>query len=370
MAGTLVVTNDFPPRIGGIESFVAQLCDLLDQDVVVYTSGPHGAAAGDRHRGYPVVRDGTLLLPTPATARRAAQLLRAHGAERVLFGAAAPLGWMAPALRRAGAERVVALTHGHEVWWASVPGGRAVMRRIGDDCDHLTTISAYAESRIRPALSGPARARILRMPPPVDLARFRPADHPAADDLLRCVAVGRFVVQKGFDTLVRAWQQVRRALTGLPAELVLVGDGPERERLRRLCVTLEVTDSVRFCGALPSEGVLAELQRGTVFALPMRTRLAGLNAEGLGLAALEAAACGLPVVVGDSGGAGETVQHGDTGYVVPSSDPGALARRLVELLADPAGAAAMGQRGRRYVARHFGSDQVRATLRSALGLGG
>lgn len=368
MPRTLVVTNDFPPRIGGIESFVAQLCDLLDRDVIVYTSGPEGAAATDRHRGYPVVRRGTVMLPTPATARQASQLLRSHGADRVLFGAAAPLAWMAPALRRAGAERVVALTHGHEVWWATVPGGRAVMRRIGDHCDHLTTISGYAESRIRPALSAPAADRMLRMAPPVDLDRFRPVGRRPTDGVLRCVSVGRFVAQKGFDTLIRAWRLAVDALPELSAELVLVGDGPERDRLRQLCDALAVTGSVRFTGALSSDGVRAELQAGSVFALPMRTRLRGLNAEGLGLAALEAAACGLPVVVGDSGGAPETVRHGDTGYVVRSADPGALSRRLVELLGNPAAARAMGERGRRFVAERFGSEQVRATLRCALGL--
>ena len=132
------MTNDFPPRIGGIESFVHDLCRLLDDDVVVLTSGPDGAAAADLGRPHPVVRTGSVLLPTPAAARRAVRLLHRSGATRVLFGAAAPLGLLAPTLRRAGATRVVALTHGHEVWWARVPGSRSLLRRIGDACDHLT----------------------------------------------------------------------------------------------------------------------------------------------------------------------------------------------------------------------------------------
>ncbi|MGI3780666.1 MAG: glycosyltransferase, partial [Janthinobacterium lividum] len=161
MPTTLVVTNDFPPRIGGIESFVAHACRLLDDDVVVYTSGPPGSAATDADRPFPVVRDGALLLPSARVARRAADLLRSYGASRVLVGAAMPLGLLAPRLRRAGAETVVALTHGHEVWWATVPGARAALRRVGDACDHLTTISDYTAGRIGPALGPAARTRLL-----------------------------------------------------------------------------------------------------------------------------------------------------------------------------------------------------------------
>ena len=128
MPASLVVTNDFPPRIGGIESFVAQACHLLDDDVAVLTSGPPGASTTDATRPYPVVRAGGLLLPTPAVARQAAGLLRDVGAIRVLVGAAMPLGLLVPALRRAGAEVAVALTHGHEVWWAALPGARTAAR--------------------------------------------------------------------------------------------------------------------------------------------------------------------------------------------------------------------------------------------------
>src|SRR5829696_8554179 len=152
MPTTLIITNDFPPRIGGIESFIGDLCELLDGDVVVYASGPPGGTATDAVRRYPVVRDGSLLLPIPRVAERARIVLRRFGATRVLFGAAAPLGLLAPSLRRAGAQVVVGLTHGHETWWATLPGARQVLRRIGEACDHLTTISEYTSARIRPAL--------------------------------------------------------------------------------------------------------------------------------------------------------------------------------------------------------------------------
>ena len=368
MPTTLVVTNDFPPRIGGIESFVAQVCRLLDDDVLVYTSGPPGAARTDATRPYPVVRDGALLLPTPRVARRAADLLRTSGASRVLVGAAMPLGLLAPGLRRAGAAAVVALTHGHEVWWATLPGARAALRRVGDACDHLTTISGYTATRIGPALSPEARDRLRRLAPLVDPDVFHPgtARLSAAPTV---VAVGRFVAQKGVDVLLRAWPGV---VAGLGHErrprLVLVGDGPQAPHLRRLVEQLGVAGTVTFTGALDPRGVADRLRDADVFALPVRTRWAGLNPEGLGLAALEAAACGLPVLVGDSGGAPETVVDGVTGRVLPGDDPAAWTRALLALLGDPPVAAAMGARGREHVEERFGRGPARRTLRAALRL--
>jgi phosphatidylinositol alpha-1,6-mannosyltransferase len=365
---TLVLTNDFPPRIGGIESFVATVCRLLDDDVVVLASGPPGAGRTDADRAFPVVRHGELLLPTPRVARRAAELLRAYGATRVVIGAAMPLGLLAPGLRRAGAERVVALTHGHEVWWATVPGARTALRRVGDACDHLTTISDYTARRIAPALSPAARSRLLRLPPPVDVDRFRPLPHPAAESPT-VVAVGRFVAQKGFDLLLRAWPGVVAGLgPSRRPRLVLVGDGPQATALRRLAAQPGSAGTVIFTGALDAAGVVARLRTAHVFALPVRTRWAGLNPEGLGLAALEAAACGLPVLVGDSGGAPETVLDGVSGRVLPGDDAGAWTRALLELLGDPVAAAAAGERGRGLVAGRFGLGPARSTLRAALAL--
>lgn len=371
-ATTLVITNDFPPRIGGIESFVAEVCDVLDSDVVVYTSAAPGADRYDATRPYPVVRDPGPLLPGPRAARRAAALVRATGARRVLFGAAAPLALLTPGLRRAGASRVVALTHGHEVWWAGVPGARSALRRIGDNVDHLTTISQFTADRIAPVLSASARSRLRRLPPPVDVTTFTPGPgRPSARTRgPRAVAVGRLVAQKGFGTLLVAWRRVIDLWPAgmIPPELVVVGDGPQRVRLTRLAHTLQLGDTLTWTGALPRLEVVGWLQRCDVFALPVRTRLGGLNPEGLGLAALEAAACGLPVVVGDSGGAPETVRHGQTGYVVSPDRSGALADRITYLLRNPNVARQMGSQGRDFVVHTWGRDAASTTLRSILGL--
>jgi phosphatidyl-myo-inositol dimannoside synthase len=344
---TLIITNDFPPRVGGIESFVSDVCELLDHDVVVYAPGTSGAAASDRDCPFPVIRNGPLMLPTPRIAARAVGLLGEFGATRVIFGAAAPLGLLAPVLRRAGARHMVGLTHGHETWWARVPGARQLLHRIGESCDHLTTISGFTERLIASALSPDARGRLLRLAPPVDLGSFRPPEAVAARSARRCIAVARLIRRKGMATLLRAWRTVidRAAASGAGRELVLVGDGPQRPRLERSIHELGLSDHVRLVGALPRSAVIGQLQRADVFALPVRTLLAGLNPEGLGLAVLEAAACGLPVIVGHSGGAPETVRDGDTGFVVPSDDHQLLAERLSLLLDDPTLALQMGLAG-------------------------
>ena len=379
---TLVVTNDFPPRIGGIESFVAQACGFLDDDVVVLTSTAPGSARWDAAGGYPVERLPGPLLPTAAVGRAAVDLLRRSGADRVLFGAAAPLALLAPTLRAAGADRIVALTHGHETWWATVPGSRTLLRRIGDEVDVLTTISDYVTERIAAALSQAGRAKLVRLPPPVDLDIFRPASPSTTSgartsitgdsSTKRVVGVGRMVRRKGFDSLLDAWGLLVRASSTMARrrhELVLVGDGPERRRLERQARRSGL-GGVMFTGALDPSGVLAQLQRADVFALPFRTRLGGLDPEGLGLAALEAAACELPVVVGRSGGAPETVEHGRTGYVVEPDDPYELATRLSDLIADPDHARELGAAGRRFVSDRYGAERARRILRTALGLSG
>lgn len=186
----------------------------------------------------------------------------------------------------------------------------------------------------------------------------------------RVVGVGRLVRRKGFDTLLDAWGLLGRGSTSVAGpELVLVGDGPERSSLERQ-VRRSRLRRVTFTGALDRTGVLAQLHRADVFALPVRTRLAGLDPEGLGLAALEASACGLPVVVGRSGGAPETVRPGRTGYVVEPDDPYELATRLADLLADPARARELGAAGRVFVGDRYGADRARRVLRAALGLPG
>jgi phosphatidylinositol alpha-1,6-mannosyltransferase len=361
---TLIVTNDFPPRPGGIQAFVHELALRRPaESVVVYCSTPtaRGAAAWgdpaafDLRQPFPVVRESTpVLLPTPAATRRAARILRIARCDSVLFGAAAPLGLMAPALRAAGARRIVGLTHGHEAGWAALPGARAALRSVGEHTDHLTYLGDYTRRRLARALSPAAAARLRPLAPGVDTGRFRPGAGGAAVRERHgltgrpvVVCVSRLVARKGQDTLLRAWPRV---LADVPdAALLLVGGGPDRRRLAALARDRGVAHAVRFAGDVPAAELPAHYDAGDVFAMPCRTRNGGLDVEGLGIVYLEASASGLPVVAGDSGGAPDAVRDGDTGLVVDGRRPGPTARALVRLLRDPDAAAAMGARGRAWV---------------------
>ena len=370
---TLIVTNDFPPRRGGIQSFVHGLaCSLPPGQVAVYAPAWEGAAEFDARQAFPVVRHPTsLMLPVPSVARRAARAVRDYGCDTVLFGAAAPLGLLAPSLRRAGARRAVALTHGHEAGWAALPGAQGLLRRIGDVVDVVTYLGEYFRVRLARALSGPAAARMVRLAPGVDVTAFRPgAGSAAVRERLGlggrpvAVCVSRLVPRKGQDTLIRAWPR-RRASVGEAAQL-LVGDGPYGARLHALARDYGVAGSVTFTGPVTPGELPAYYDCGDVFAMPCRTRRGGLDVEGLGIVYLEASAAGLPVVGGDSGGAPEAVLDGESGYAVPGRDVAAVARRVAELLGDPATARAMGEKGRAWVEREWAWEQVGARLTAIL----
>ncbi|NIK60538.1 glycosyltransferase family 4 protein [Kribbella shirazensis] len=369
----LVVTNDFPPRQGGIETFVRSLCDELP-DVVVYTSREPGDTAYDATLPFPVIRDRTsTLLPTARATRRAVQLMHEYDADRVLFGAAAPLGLMGPALRRAGARRIVAMTHGHETWWAGVPGVRRALRRIGDAADALTTVSAWCAEQIAPALSPAAVRRMHRLTPGVDTKRFHPGcggeqirKGLGLDGVPVVACVSRLIRRKGQDTLIRAWPSVRQEVPD--AALLLVGGGPDREYLEELAASVGVADAVVFTGAVPWAEIPPYVDAADVFAMPCRTRRFGLEPEALGIVTLEASAAGKPVVVGDSGGAADTVRHGTTGYLVDPYNPAAVGVRIVELLTNAQHGVALGAAGRKWVEDEWSWRRTGSTLRELLGV--
>lgn len=376
MRRTLLVTNDFPPRPGGIQSYLHALATRLPgDDLVVYApawNGPPGRHTEfDARQPFPVVRHpGSLMLPVPDVLRRAADIVRTQRCETVWFGAAAPLALLTPRLRAAGAQRVVACTHGHEVGWSMLPGARGALRRIGSAVDVVTFVSHYTRSRFAAAF-GPMAA-LEHLPSGVDTDVFRP--DPAAREELRrryglgerpvVVCVSRLVPRKGQDVLVRALPAIRRRVPD--AALLLVGDGPDRQRLERLVVESGVEDHVVVAGAVPWGELPAHYAAGDVFAMPCRTRHGGLDVEGLGIVYLEAAATGLPVVAGRSGGAPETVRDGVTGHVVDGQDVTAVADAVAGLLADAELAATMGKAGREWVCRSWRWDDLTARLAAFL----
>jgi phosphatidylinositol alpha-1,6-mannosyltransferase len=373
MPRVLLVSNDFPPRPGGIQAYLHQLAMALPAGAIaVYAPDWPGAAAFDASLPFPVVRHpGTLMLPTPAVLQRAIGVLRELRCETAWFGAAAPLALLGPALRRVGIRRVVASSHGHEVGWSMLPPGRMALRRIGSDADVVTAVSRYTRRRIASAF-GPHTALELLLPG-VDCDAFHP-DPGARIEIRRrhrlgdapvVLCVGRLVARKGQDMLVRALPAIRRQVPG--ATLLLVGDGPGRTMLRRLAESCGVADAVVWAGSVPWSALPAYYAAGDVFAMPCRTRGRGLDVEGLGLVYLEAAATGLPVVVGDAGGARETVRPGDTGELVDGRDLAAVTRTTATLLADPERASAMGHCGRRWMQEEWRWSSQAARLAALLG---
>jgi len=373
MPKVLVVTNDFPPRAGGIQSFVHALAAGLPAgSVTVYAPAWPGATEFDAAQPFPVERHpSSLMLPVPSVARRAARLLHRDGCDTVLFGAAAPLGLLAPALRRAGARRLVAITHGHEAGWAVLPGARSLLRRIGDSTDAVTYLGEYTRVRLARALSPAAAARMTRLTPGVDTSAFRPgAGGAAVRERLGLggrpvtVCVSRLVPRKGQDTLIRAWPEVLAAVPD--ALLLIVGGGRYRAALARLAARTGVAGSVVFAGPVPWPELPAYYDAGDVFAMPCRTRRQGLDVEGLGIVYLEASAAGLPVIGGDSGNAPDAIRPGETGYVVPGRRPAGLVAALVELLTDPAVARVMGEKGMAWVDQEWRWDLVSQRLQRIL----
>src|SRR4051794_10430819 len=359
MARTLLVTNDFPPRPGGIQQFVHNLAVRQPAgSVVVYASTWRGAAKFDAEQPFEVVRaDTSVLLPTPRVAQRAAELARAHGCDTVWFGAAAPLGLLADGLRRdGGIHRAVALTHGHEIGWAALPGARQLLRRIAHGTDVITYLGEYQRVRLDRALHG--LTHLHRLTPGVDVEAYHPgvdgtavrARHGLSDRPV-IVCVSRLVPRKGQDMLIRALPTIRRRVPG--AALLIVGGGPYRDKLRALARAEGVESDVIFTGSVRWEDLPAHYAAGDVYAMPCRTRSAGLDVEGLGIVYLEASATGLPVLAGDSGGAPDAVVAGETGVVVDGHSASAVAEAVIDLLRNPAGAAAMGEKGRSWIEREW-----------------
>ena len=367
-----MVTNDFPPRPGGIQSYLHALASRLPaHELIVYAPSWDSHSRFDGDQPFEVVRHpGTLMLPTPAVARRAREIIRAERCESVWFGAAAPLALLAPGLRDAGAARIVASTHGHEVGWSMLPVARQALRRIGSTTDVVTYVSRYTRSRFASAF-GPMAA-LEHLPSGVDTDRFQPdtlarkeiRDRYGLGDRPVVVCVSRLWPRKGQDMLIRALPEIRQRVPD--AALLLVGGGPYHGRLVALADQLEMSRHVVFTGRVPWDELPAHYVAGDVFAMPCRTHGRGLDVEGLGIVYLEASASGLPVVAGNSGGAPEAVLPGETGHVIDGRQLAPLADTIATLLADPDHAAIMGEAGRRWVTDHWQWDRIATRLADLL----
>ena len=359
MKRTLFITNDFGPRAGGIETFIIGLIQRLPHaSTIVYTSSQGDTreydAAWLAEYGVQVIRDrAKILLPTPRVIRAVTKLIKLEGIETVAFGAAAPLAIMSSALRRAGVRRIVALTHGHEVWWSKVFPFTVAMRRIGTSTDALTYLGEFTRKAISAALTAKAGDAMVKIAPGIDTDHFAPVDATILRESLGLtgkrviVSVGRLVHRKGQDYLIEAMSAIVQEIP--QAHLVLVGEGPYREHLVKLVQKYSLDGYVTFIGRIQYAELPKYICLGDAFAMPSRSRFRGLEVEGLGIVYLEASACGLPVIAGASGGAPDAVIEGVTGVVVDGQDIAAIAVAAINLLNDPELATKMGIAGRDWI---------------------
>ena len=366
MGRTLVITNDFPPRPGGIQTFGYEIVRRFDpESVTVLTSNWEGAAEFDAAQDFKIVRANTqTLVPSKSTLSMAREIVVAENITRVLFGAAAPLGLLAAPLRKLGVTNIVGMTQGHETGWAMTPGTRQALRKIGNDTDYLTYISEYTHKKIAKALSPSAAARMRRIVPGVDSTEFSP-DNLSSGNQLRTelgwidrpviVCVSRLMARKGQDELIRALPMIQQTVAN--ASLIIVGDGPYRKDLERLVKKLGLENFVHLTGKVSQTELSKWYAAGDIFAMPCRTRMGGWDVEGLGIVFLEGSATGLPVIVGDSGGAVDAVIDGETGFLVDGTNTAEIADCIAYLFSNPDVAKKMGEAGRKWVTQEWTWDQ-------------
>ena len=337
----LLVTNDFPPKFGGIQSYLWELWRRLPPEGIhVMTTRHPKAAAWDAAQAYPVTRTREqVLLPTPALARRIDALADEVGASLVVLDPALPVGLLGPRLRHPYAV----VLHGAEI---AVPGrlpaSRDALGYVLRHAVHLIAAGPYPAVEAARAVGGRSRLPpVTIVPPGVDTTRFRPLS-PAERTTARerfgldpaarlVVSVSRLVPRKGMDVLIEA---AARLAPGRPdLQVGIGGAGRDHGRLARLAESTGAP--VRFLGRVPEDDLPALFGSADVFAMCCRNRWAGLEQEGFGIVFLEAAACGVPQVAGRSGGAADAVADGETGAVVADpSDPVAVADAIGRLLDD------------------------------------
>ena len=362
MSNTLVITNDFPPRPGGIQTFCYELVRRFEpEQVSVLTSNWDGAVEFDAAQKFTTVRAKTkTLLPDKRTLAMAREIVVANDVTRVVFGAAAPLGLLASSLRKLGVTKIVGITQGHETGWAMTPGLKQALRKIGNDVDHLTYLNEYTHTKISRALSPHAIQAMRQILPGVNSQEFTPTNS-IAGLVLRSnigwanrpviVCVSRLMTRKGQDKLIQALPSVHKSVPF--ASLIIVGDGPYRKHLEKLTDDLGLRDNVHFTGKVDQDQLANWYAAGDVFAMPCRTRVGGWDVEGLGIVFLEASATGLPVVVGDSGGAVDALLDGVTGFLVNGNNVSEISDRLSQLLSDQELARRMGAAGRSWVMQEW-----------------
>lgn len=371
----LLVTNDFPPKVGGIQAYLWELWSRLDPaEFVVLTASSHPDAAAfdaeQAERGIRIKRmSHPVLLPTPGVVRRVRTVARRYDAGLVVLDPALPLGLIGP---RLGLPYAVVL-HGAEVAIPGrLPGGRQALAHVLRGASLAISAGGYPAAEGERA-AGAQMPPVVNIPPGVDIDRFHPLDADersavraelgVADEALLVVSVSRLVPRKGMDVLVEAAVRLRPSFPGMT--VLIAGDGRERSRLAMQAATSGAP--VRLIGRVADDELPRLLGAADVFVMACRNRWSGLEQEGFGIVFLEAAAAGIPQVAGRSGGADEAVVDGGTGLVVARPrDPGEVAGALRRLLADAALRRRLGEASRERAAVSFAYDLLAPRLATAI----
>jgi phosphatidylinositol alpha-1,6-mannosyltransferase len=387
-ASVLLITNDFGPRAGGIETFIHGLLERMPHgSCIVYTSSQEGNEEFDQkwltHFGVEVVRDRSkILLPTPRVAKKIKEILSTRNISHIWYGAAAPLGLLNPALKRYQSNsstpspslRTVALTHGHEVWWAKIPPFSLVFRGIASSLDQIGYLTTYTRNEISKGISERDRSKLRQIAPGIDINHFRQSPDIEFEKNFRhrygvenkrlIISVGRLVHRKGQDRLIEALPKI---LDEIPdAHLLLVGEGPHRRKLDRIASRLKVQSAITFLGRLHLDELPKHLSLAEIFAMPSRNRLAGLEVEGLGIVYLEASSCALPVIAGRSGGAVDALIDGETGLLVDGTKVDEIATACIQLMKEKEFSTGLGKRGSEWVREQWSWDRWSAEFQTAL----
>ncbi len=367
----LLVTNDFPPKIGGIQSLLWEWWRRLPPDsFAVLTSPYEGTAEFDAAQPFRIERTREpVLLPHPWMVRRIDALAAEVGAELVVLDPAVPLGIVGPSLRLP----YDVVLHGAEV---TVPGrlplSKQTLGHVLRRSRHIVAAGGYPAAEAEHAAG--RKLPITVVPPGVDVERFHPlteaerlearAHFGLPPDAELIVAISRLVPRKGFDTAIRAVARMRRSRPDLV--LAISGGGRDEERLRKL--TTELDAPVRFLGRVSNDDLPRLYGCADIYSMLCRNRWGGLEQEGFGIVFVEAAACGVPQVAGDSGGAAEAVADGETGIVVRRpEDLDEVVAAYTALLDDPARRREMGIAARRRAVTEFSYDVLAERLGRSLG---
>ena len=351
----LLVTNDLGPRAGGIETFILGLLDQLDgSQIVIYTASQKDSELFDKQlsmrTGVKIIRDkSSILIPSPWVNRRVCAAMREYQSEIIWFGAAMPLAWMSALLKRKGAKRIIAITHGHEVWWAKLPPFRYAFGHSTRSIDVLTYLGEFTRQAMAKIVH--PNCQMDQIAPGIPVGHFYPAkrSEDLQDELeLRgrqvLLTVGRLVHRKGQDKLLQALPEI--LLKHPDVVLLIVGVGPRQKKLDLLVKRYQLSDYVRFVGRVEYDKLPEYFRLADLFVMPSRSRFFGLEVEGLGIVYLEASASGIAVLAGKSGGAPDAVQDGSTGLIVDGRNVQQIASVVSQLLDNPQRLIQLGAAGR------------------------